>query len=71
MKFTSNKPDRGSEKPSAFIDEDGDLFLIGISGNAACICTDGMVLDYDSEDLEDVKRVTEFYPGDSITITFE
>jgi hypothetical protein len=70
MDLTANKPDRGSKKPSAFIDEDGDLFIIGISGNAVCICTDDIVFEFDSEDLEDVKRITEFYPGDSVTIRF-
>lgn len=73
MKFNIYTSRQEPREPVAFIDGDGDLFIIDrVSRSAVCITEDNSVLpyeigEYDAE-LERARHV--FYAGDEVTITF-
>ena len=74
MKFEAVERTKIDHTPSAFIDTDGDLFIIcqSLDGTAVCLRQSGSVLSYDADEFsrELEGATTLFYPGDQITLTF-
>lgn len=69
MKFAYDTPTRNPDEAVAWLDDDGDLVIKGVTGDHVCL-TKKDVIHYNDDDLNDTPRGRLFFPGDTLTITF-
>ena len=70
MKFSVVDVADRSDKPLAYLDDEGDLVFLDVNDDDSVVITEGGTVIHrsDEDDLSYAKRL--FYPGDTLTITF-